>query len=237
MQKSDYRISIRFGSDGFSLFILDQTGNALVQRRVSELLFQMQKDEIVRLFETQSGIVAADYNEVQVIVETDFYVFVPAPIFNVQSIDDYFYFQHPKDRQQIVLFNRVENWDAVNVFSIPVQLNEALNELFPDSVIKHQLSYFLSEKLGTKEDGVYVYARLKTMDIVAVKSKTLTLVNSFAYNTAEDMAFFVLSIFDQLKLDTKTTAVKLYGKNNSLINYELQITNYGINTEIVNHNL
>jgi hypothetical protein len=211
--KSDYSLSIRFGSDGFSLFILDQTGNALVKRDVSESLFQMQKDEIVRLFETQSGIVPADYNEVQIIVESNFYVFVPAPIFNIQNIDDYFYFQHEKDKKQIVLFNRIENWDAINVFSIPAQLSEALSELFPDSVVTHQLSYFLSEKIRTKEDGVYIYTRPKMIDIVVVKSKTLTLVNSFAYNTAEDVAFFVLSIFDQLKLNTETTAVQLYGKN------------------------
>jgi hypothetical protein len=228
--KSDYRLSIRFGSDGFSLSILDQTGSALVRRDVSEPLFQMQKDEIIRLFETQSGIVPADYSEVQVIVESDFYVFVPAQIFNFRHIDDYFYFQHEKDKRQIVLFNRIPNWDAVNVFSIPAQLNEALSELFPDSVVTHQLSYFLLEKIHTKEDGMYVWMRPKIFDVVVVKSGTLTLINSFAYNTAEDFTYFVLSIFEQLKLDTEKIAVKMYGK----FNYELQITNYGINAEIVN---
>ena len=212
--KSGYSLSIRFGSDGFSLFILDQTGNALAQRTVSEPLFQMQKDEIINLFETQAGIIPADYSEIQLVAELDFYVFVPAPIFNIQHIDDYFYFQHPKDNRQIVLFNRVESWDAVNVFSVPAQLNEALSELFPDSVLTHQLSYFLSEKIRPKEDGVYIWMRPKMFDAVVVDSKTLTLVNSFAYSTAEDFVFFVLSIFDRLKLDTETTAVKLYGNSN-----------------------
>ena len=211
--KSDYSLSIRFASDGFSLFVLDQTGNTLVKRDVSESLFQMQKDEIITLFE-QSGIVPADYSDVQVIIDSDFYVFVPALIFNIHHIDDYFYFQHEKNKQQIVLFNRIENWAAVNIFSIPAQLNEALSELFPDSVINHQLSYLLSEKMRTKEDGVYVWTRAKMLDVVVVKSKILTLINSFAYNTAEDFAFFVLSIFDQLKLYTETTVVKMYGKNN-----------------------
>jgi hypothetical protein len=213
--KSGCSLSIRFGSDGFSLFILDQAGNALIQRRVSEPLFQMQKDEIISLFETQSGINPVDYSEIQLVVESDVYVFVPAPIFNIQHIDDYFYFQHPKVNRQIVLFDRVENWDAVNVFSVPAQLNEALSQLFPDTAVRHQLSYFLSEKIRTKADGVYIWMRPKIFDAVVVNSKTLTLLNSFAYNTAEDVAFFVLSIFDQLKLDTETTAVQLYQRNNS----------------------
>jgi len=218
--KNEYKLSIRFSSDGFSLSILDKTDVSLVKRDVFESLFQMQKNEIVQLFETQAGIVPSDYNEIQLIVESGFYVFVPSSIFKIQNTDDYFYFQHEKDKRQIVLFNRIPNWDAVNVFSIPAQLNEALNELFPDAVVNHQLSYFLSEKIRTRENGVYVWIRPKMFDVAVVKSGILTLTNSFAYHTAEDFAYFILSIFDQLKLDTETIAV-------TITNYELRNTKFG----------
>jgi len=227
-------MNIRFSSDGFSLSVLDKSGVLLVRRDVSEpLLFQMQKNEIVQLFETQAGIVPSDYNEIQLTVETDFYVFVPSSIFKTQNIDDYFYFQHEKDKRQIVLFNRVPNWDAVNVFSIPAQLNEALNELFPDTVVNHQLSYFLSEKNRTRENGVYVWMRPKMFDVAVVKSGMLTLVNSFAYNTVEDVAYFILSIFDQLKLDTEKIGVEIYQRENSLdfsiiAEYGVKITKFEI---------
>ena len=231
--KSDYRLSIRFASDGFSLLIQDQSGSAIAQMTVTEALFQRTKDEIIHLVETKTGIVPADYGELQVVVETDAHVFVPSTIFKIQDIDDYFYFQHEKDKDQLVLFNRVENWDAVNIFSIPAQLNDALNELFPDAVVKQHLTEMLSAKVSRQEDAVYVYIRPKMMDLIVIKSKTLLLINSFAINTPEDMAFYVLSIYDQLKLDTETIGVKIYGRINSLSNYKLQIANYLKNVDLV----
>jgi len=214
--KSDYSLSIRFSSDGFSLSILDHTDALLVKRDVSEPLFQMQKNEIVQLFETKAGIIPSAYSDIELIVESDFYVFMPSPIFKAQNLDDYFYFQHEKDSRQIVLFNRIPNWDAVNIFSIPTQLNGALNELFPDAVVSHQLSYFLSEKMSTKDERVCVWLRPKMFDVAVVKSGQLTLINSFVYDTAEDFTYFILSIFDQLKLDTEKVGVEIYQRENSL---------------------
>ena len=229
---NNYSLSIRVSSDGFSLSVLDQAGGVLVVREVSALLFQMQKDEIITLFETKMGVVPSDYSEVQLIVETDLYVFVPSPIFKTENIDDYFYFQHPKDKTQIVLFNRILNWDTVNVFSLPLEVNEALNKLFPDLAVAHQLSYFLSEKRKTKEDGIYIWVRPKVLDVVVLKSGMLSLINSFAYQTAEDFTYYVLNIFDQLKLDTETIAVKLYQRNNSK-DFKNMISMYVNRCEIV----
>ena len=212
---NNYSLSIRISSDGFSLSVLDQAGNVLVAREVPATLFQMRKEEIIELFETKMRVVLPDCSDVQLIVETNSYVFVPAPIFRTQDMDEYFYFQHPKDKTQIVLFNRIQNWDMVNVFSLPLELNKALNELFPDFAVAHHLSYFLSKKKITKEDGVYIWVRPKVMDAVVLKSGMLSLINSFAYQTAEDFTYFVLNIFDQLKLDTEKNAVKLYQRNNA----------------------
>ena len=212
---NNYSLSVRVCLNGFSLSMLDQAGATLVSREVPASLYQMRKEEVIELFQTKAGVVPSDYSEVQLIAESDLYVFVPAPLFNLQCIDDYFYFQHERDKTQIVLFNRIPVWDTVNVFSIPLALHEALNELFPDSAVAHQLSDLLSGKIKTKEDCIHIGVRPKMLDAVVLKSGTLSLINSFAYQTAEDFTYFVLNIFDQLKLDTEKVAVRLYQRNNS----------------------
>ena len=216
INRSDHSLSIRIYSDGFSLSILDSAGVVLVKRNVSAFLFQMQKEDIVALLETKMGVTPTDYNNVQLTVESDLYVFVPAPIFEIRNVDDYFYFQHEKNKQHIVLFNRIPSWETIDIFSIPLELNDALNVVFQDSAaVHHHLSHFLSEKIKTKEDCVSVCVRSQVLDAVVFKQGTLSLINSFNYRTAEDFTYFVLNIFDQLKLDTEKVAVKLYQRNDS----------------------
>lgn len=213
---NNYSLSIRLSPNGFSLSILDQAGMLLVAREVSATgLFQMRKAEIIELFETKMGVTPSDFNDMQIIVESDLYVFIPDTIFSVQHINDYFHFEHEKDKTQVVLFNRIASYETINIFSIPLELNEVLNKLFPDSAPVHHLSYFLSEKIKTNEDGIHIWVRPKMLDAVVFKSRTLSLINSFSYHTAEDFTYFVLSIFDQLKLDTEKVAVKLYQQNNA----------------------
>lgn len=214
--KNEYSLSIRISSDGFSLSVLDIEGESvLLKRNVSAFLFQMSKEEIKVLFEEKAGIVFSDYTDVQLIVESEFYEFVPQPLFKLKNLDDYFYFQHEKDKQQLILFNRIPNWNVVNVFSIPIALNGALNELFEEAVITHHLSCFLSDKIQSKADCIYVWVGIAHLDIVVLNAGKLSLINTFTYHTDEDLAYYVLSMYEQFKFDTEQVSVKLFQHENT----------------------
>ncbi len=213
LNRSDYTLSIRVSPDGFSLSIPDNKGVELLKRKVHASLFQMNKEEIINLFEAE--ITSSDYNDIELIVESDLYTLIPASIFEIQNLDDYFYFQHTKDKQQIVLFNRIQSHNIINIFSVPVILNNCLNDLFPETIINHHLSYFLSQRIKAKNSAVYIWVRAKKIDMIVFKSGVISFINSFDYHTKEDLAYYVLAVCEQLSLDVEDIVIKLYQRNDA----------------------
>ncbi|NDV46161.1 DUF3822 family protein [Paludibacter sp. 221] len=231
LNKRDYSLSIRCSPDGFSLFILEQ-GNVFFEQKIHAPVFHVSSEEIKQLLSGTSEINLYDYNEMQVHVESDKYVFLPESTFKPRYIDDYYYFQYDRNKEDIVLFNRTAGWDMVNVFSIPFALHQALNELFPETIIRHHLSYFLSEKIKSGEDGVYVWVRAKMLDVVVVRNSSVVLINSFSYRTPEDFTYYILSVFEQLRLDVENTKVKLYQRNNTT-EFQSLISDYVRNCKVI----
>lgn len=232
MSNNKYTLSIRVSSDGFFLSISDNAGTVLVSKNVPVQLFALTAGEIVSLFQHESPILDADYNDVRIMVETGQYVFVPEALFVPQETDTYFNFQFAEDKNNVVIFNRVEEWGVVNVFSLPVALNEALNELFPDEVAVHQMTYILTAKIRSNEDSLYVWIRPEAFDVVVLKDKKLLLMNGYQYNTPEDVAYYVLSIFEQLDLNIENTMVRLYQRE-KISQYHSLISQYIKNCEVL----
>ena len=50
-----------------------------------------------------------------------------------------------------------------------------------------------------------------TIEMLVFHSKELLLFNVFEYHSKEDFIYYILFVFDQLKLDTETTPIELSG--------------------------
>lgn len=209
-QNIQYSLSIRFSSDGFSLSIYDELNKLLTLKTVSVLLFSLSEEEIVKLLiqETENLL---NFQSIRLICESDNYSFVPATIFKEEDAGIFLQFNDKLNKNDRILFNRLPQFDMVNVFSIPKALKEALTNLYPDLIIEHHLSYFLTDKIKLqKENSLQIWVRPKFMDVIIMKNGNVILINSYTYLTSEDFVFFTLNLFEQLSLDTEKHKVKLY---------------------------
>lgn len=205
---NQYSLSIRIGSDGFSLSVVDESGTLLSTRKVSIPMTTLPTEEIIQLITKETQL---NYRNIYLIYESDIYLFVPAPIFRSNEAVDYLNFQQKTSKSDIILFNYLPVWDTVNVFSIPKTFQAALNQLFPNTIIEHHLSHFLTAKIKTQhENSIFIWVRPKAMDIIAFKSGRLLLLNSYGYQTAEDFTYHTLNIIDQLSIDGEKCKVRLY---------------------------
>jgi hypothetical protein len=205
---NSYKLSIRINSDGFSLLINDEFNSLLSTQHVSTALVSLSVEEIVRIISVETPYY---YKSVTVICESDSYIFIPTPFFKQTEAMDYLYFQHKKEKNERVLYNYVSDWDTVNVFSIPVTLEQALSRLFPESIIEHQLSWLLKNKIKPQHaNSLSIWVRSKMLDVIALKNGKLQLLNSFNYQTTEDFTYHALDIIEQLSFDIEKCDVFLY---------------------------
>lgn len=211
MEKTEgnlYILSIRINSDGFSLLINDESGLLLSTQYISKALFNLSVEEIVRTISVETPYY---YKKVNIICESDSYIFIPTPFFKQDEAIDFLYFQHKKEKNERVLYNYVPDWDTVNVFAVPTALEQALARLFPESIIEHQLSWLLKNKIKPQHtNSLSIWVRSKMLDVIALKNGKLQLLNSFSYQTPEDLTYHVLNIIEQLSLDIEKCNVQLY---------------------------
>jgi len=221
MHINQYSLSIRFSSDGFSLSIFDEFNSFLSTKKISALLNSLSEEEIVQLI-LQEPETQVTYSKVRLICESDLYVFVPVLVFRQENARDLLCFQHKLEKKDFVMFNKLPKWEVVNVFSIPIVLHTALSGLYPDTLIEHQVSHFLTDYITLQgENSIQVWVGAKSMDVIVLKNGNVILINSYNYQTPEDFTYYTLSLFEQLSLDPETCKVRLFNveKNNQLQNH------------------
>lgn len=212
IHNNQYSLSIRFSSDGFSLSVSDENDNRISTKRIPASLFSLSAKDIRTLLEKQEEIKYV-YRSIRLVCEHDYYTLVPQEIFAPAEVADMLYFQKTPDKTEHVLYNNVPSWDAVNIFSVPVELFKALSVAFPETEIEHHVSHLLNKQIKSRGgNSMHIWVRPKTMDTAVIAKGNLLLVNSFGYNTTEDLVYYTLNLFDQLGVDTEDCEVYLYNQ-------------------------
>ena len=107
-------------------------------------------------------------------------------------------------------------------------INNYIFETFGEFVYKHSSSILIESVLNNPEPSeepiVYINVNKNTLEILVVKDNKLQLFNVFEFYSKEDFIYYVLFVFEQLKLDVETTFVQLSG--NIVIGDELFVMLY-----------
>ena len=70
----------------------------------------------------------------------------------------------------------------------------------------------IAQKDKTNEDSViHINCNKNTIELLVVNKGQLQLFNVFEHHSKEDFIYYILFVFEQLKLDVETTLIKLSG--------------------------
>ena len=112
-----------------------------------------------------------------------------------------------------VLADTILSQKAHLIYSVPKSILTIVNNFFPKAKQKSQESILIQQysQLNNNTEKAYLYLNQKTVTITFFKGNKLIFNNSFAYITKEDLLYFVLFSFEQLKLSTENIEVILFG--------------------------
>ena len=204
-----YNISIRFHSNGFSLLIYDKGEKLITSKQIFASIDTLSETEITTLIAKESDIEIHNKN-IELIYEADRYTVVPSTIFKSEDAESLLNFHFQPSHTSSTLWNRVLDEEVVVIFSIPSSLKLALQTLFPSTTITHHISHFIQTIKAANQSSLHIWVRSTKMDVVVFKNGNLRLVNSFSYQTTEDMTYHTLNIYEQLQLDTEKHSVYIY---------------------------
>ena len=71
-----------------------------------------------------------DFRNVSVMFGGTRFTFIPSALFKEADAKDFFYFNHRPAEKEVIHFDRLQGYDAVNIFGVPASLQEAFGKLF-----------------------------------------------------------------------------------------------------------
>ncbi|WP_263649835.1 DUF3822 family protein [Rasiella rasia] len=171
---------------------------------------------VVLKSEIDKETILKDCSEISVVYADSAYTLVPKVLFDETKLSEYLKFNSKLLAGDFIAFDDVENHD-MNVVYVPlVNVNNYFFETFGSFQYYHATSILLATILTAEKQQdkstMYIHVGQHQIDLIAVENGALLLCNSYPFKTSEDLAYYVLFAFEQLKWSTNTVETLLLGE-------------------------
>ncbi|MEO5647534.1 MAG: DUF3822 family protein [Chitinophagaceae bacterium] len=161
---------------------------------------------------------------------------VPANKYNVENVRESIEFVFGDLFDHLFFADEVAGSNIINVYSIPLLLHNTIREEFPEARFIHQ-NTILIRSLPSEGDHLNVLFYPGSLVACLVKEGKLQLVQHFAYQSGEDVAWHLLNLCKQFNMkDVLLTLGGMIDVNSSLYNdiykYFLNISFYALPSEV-----
>ncbi|MEE9362168.1 MAG: DUF3822 family protein [Cellulophaga sp.] len=216
-----HKLSIQISLNGLSFCILDTIGNKIEKADSITFTKELTPYEVQKRLKeifTKHRVTNYSYSEVVVVHRNNLFTLVPKAIFDEKELVNYLKFNTKILANDLISFDEIESYDIVNVYVPFVNINNYIYELFGEFTYMHNGTVMIQSLLSTQSNGketvCYAHISGQQLDITVISEKKLLFYNSFNYNTKEDFIYYLLFTFEQLKLDSDTTKLRLFGTIN-----------------------
>ncbi|MBL7110675.1 MAG: DUF3822 family protein [Bacteroidales bacterium] len=215
-----YHLSIQANLNGLSFSILDSKSlKYLALKQISfgsDMPEYKYSDHLIKTI-GEDDLLQGDYKDVFCIWENSRTTLLPSALYNKNSLKTYFEFNQVLNDLDELHTNYLKQLDAYLIYPIHHEIANTFIKFYPRIKFFNQATPFIEYCLkGHNEPGKKVYANFQEnfFDVVVFEGSSLLLHNSFMYRNEKDIIYFVLHVYDKLRLDTKETGIVLSGQVN-----------------------
>ncbi len=157
------------------------------------------------------------YLSVSIILESPKSTLIPEALADNDKMGQYLRFNHPVNDNEEILADRLPNLQAYNIYAYPAATIGQLKELWPAARLSHLISSLIEVLLirfkhAGGGDRVYANVRPHWIDMVYMLDDRLVFCNSFRYTSPEDLLYYVIFVYEQLKLNPEKVPLILMGE-------------------------
>lgn len=211
-----YERSIQLSLNGFSLSVMDLVRNKFTLLKhydlTNKLSFDDKADEIQSIIQKDKHL-NAPYKYTKALVISPKSVLIPNELFDQNFAKKYFEFNHKLEELEEIHFNYNNTIQAVNLFTIPNPISNVLFEAFGKINLYHQFTPFHNHHLRQHYEknitAVYLYENF--IDIGVFQDQKLKFYNNFLIQSREDILYFILYVYKQLKLSRSENDLHISG--------------------------
>ena len=222
---SGYQLVVGLNSNSIQLLVFDPEKNRFIafsQKDTQSTGGYQTYFEQIKNHLSDNQLAGYHYKDMIVLWETQRSTLIPNALFEPSEAETYFRFNHGAGTDEKILTDKLNTAEVYNVFAVPEGLEENLN--FTSFRIRHHASAFIESMMVFSKHNmlpkqVFINVHAAFFDMLITENGGLLFYNSFAYKTAEDFIYFVLFVYEQLKLSPENNGIILSGgimKNSGL---------------------
>lgn len=222
---SGYQLVVGLNNNTIQLLVFDPEKNRFIafsQKDIQPTGGYQACFEQVKKHLGENHLAGYQYKNVIVLWATQRSTLIPSALFEPSEAETYFRFNHGAGTDEKVLTDKLNTAEVFNVFAVPEGLEENMN--FTTFRIRHHASAFIESMMVFSKHNmlpkqVFINVHATFFDMLVTENGVLLFYNSFAYKTAEDFIYFVLFVYEQLKLSPENNGIILSGgimKNSGL---------------------
>ncbi len=224
---SGYHISIQAGLNGFSYTVFDPSKfKYLVLKHYGfgdEIPEYKYVDSLKKLL-NEDEFLQKDFQSVYCIWNNPRTTLLPAVLFEKEKIHQYFEFNQILNDPDELHATHIKSLDAYLIFPVHHETVNVLIRQYPALKFFNQASPFIGHVMhhhGGNTDSAHLNINNGFFDILIIRNKSLVLHNTFNYRNENDIAYFVMNVYDKVSLDPASIPIYISGsaeKNSDKIN-------------------
>ncbi|AYN67168.1 DUF3822 family protein [Euzebyella marina] len=212
------KLSIQVSLNGLSFCVFDTLSKSVVSSKNEVFEQTLNPYELLKKLKRQLSddqLIDKKFSDVVVVHRNQLFGLVPKPLFDPEELANYLKFNTKILANDHLAYDEFDSHDIVNVYVPFVNVNNYIYELFGEFTFKHNGTVMVESLLKgqgqTTQPICYVYILENQMDVTITDQKDLLLYNSYTFNTKEDFLYYLLFALEQLKFNTESIQLKLFG--------------------------
>ncbi len=218
-KSNEYHLSILASENGFAYAILDtNTNKYLVLQNATTLKGVIEQIQHLPLGRGATVTCAVAHNK---------FTLIPSALFDEENKESLLGFNHEVKSDEEIFSNTLHNLEAKNLFTVSKSLVAEIRKQFPNANFIHSSTSFIEGLLVQHKNnsGKKVFANFHSplsserevggeayFEIVILDGKELLFSNAFSYKTPEDIAYYILFVYEQLNLNPEMIELVLSGE-------------------------
>jgi hypothetical protein len=202
-----YDLTFEIGEKTFGYSVLDIEKNKFIVLGY----FRNHLADVANSFSWLGG----QFHAVKGIIGNSRFTLIPEALFLESEKESYFNFLHEKESGEAVFSDRLGHLEIYTVYSIPAHIRKEINKVFPKVTLCHISSVLIGNIwMNVKNIAgrkVFLNLREGQFDLLVFEGKQLKYCNAFHFLTPEDIAYYVIFVFEQLNLNPEEIYLTLLG--------------------------
>ena len=208
---SSYHLSIQLGISHFSYCLLNTT--TFTYDYAKKYSLSSKEDIATEITEiiNNDAIIKADFSSQSVAFVNFPSTLVPNTLYKKEDAKTLLAFNTEVKGE--ILIDNILSQKAHLIYAVPESIVSIVSNFFPKAKHKAQESILIQQysQLNTDTEKAYLYLNEQKVGITIFKGNKLIFNNTFDYTSKEDLLYYALFSFEQLKISPNSIDVTVFG--------------------------